>query len=408
MGKWNQRLSMEICIAIILFLTVKKIKASSYSCDETKKTVVIVDGCPNSAEKWREAAANKNCSANANQCTEPGKFVYHCVINAFVNQTLELCAYAQNIVSGYCTEYNERGNLIQSSIGTSCKTFNVKPCPTFYRSNEAYKYTGCYELVKPSTTIAVQTKSTTTQVTHIQTSTGKTRSIAIAGKASSNVSNRHGDIPENDDVMESPSGLLIPGIIIFSTFMIITACVLVIVTCKKNHTACFGKLKLNDDVDEEGAVIPSEGVPLTDKADADEIEMGDSVNLSIENLHLVQMETKEEKKVLAPSGQILEKGDGTSALFKVEEEDDIPDISINEKEKEEQECQRLFGIINGVLERIAILQHESSREVVQTIGDHYNDPLFLANERNEKIREECKVLESIEEYFKKEHTVTRE
>lgn len=407
MGKWNQRLSMEICIAIILFLTVKKIKAINYSCDETKKTVVIVDGCPNSAEKWREAAANKNCSANANQCTEPGKFVYHCVINAFVNQTLELCAYAQNIVSGYCTEYNERGNLIQSSIGTSCKTFNVKPCPTFYRSNEAYKYTGCYELVKPSTTIAVQTKSTTTQVTHIQTSTGKTRSIAIAGKASSNVSNRHGDIPENDDVMESPSGLLFPGIIIFSTFMIITACVLVIVTCKKNHTACFGKLKLNDDVDEEGAVIPSEGVPLTDKADADEIEMGDSVNLSIENLHLVQMETKEEKKVLVPSGQILEKGDGTSALFKVEE-DDIPDISINEKEKEEQECQRLFGIINGVLERIAILQHESSREVVQTIGDHYNDPLFLANERNEKIREECKVLESIEEYFKKEHTVTRE
>lgn len=42
-------------------------------------------------------------------------------------------------IAGYCTEYNERGNLIQSSIGTSCKTFNVKPCPIFYRSNEAYK-----------------------------------------------------------------------------------------------------------------------------------------------------------------------------------------------------------------------------------------------------------------------------
>lgn len=54
--------------------------------------------------------------------------------------------------------------------------------------------TGCYELVKTSITIAVQTKSTTTQVTHIQTSTGKTRSNAIAGKASSNVSYRHGDM----------------------------------------------------------------------------------------------------------------------------------------------------------------------------------------------------------------------
>lgn len=34
---------------------------------------------------------------------------------------------------------------------------------------------------------------------------------------------------------------------------------------------------------------------------ADEIEMGDSVNLSIENLHLVQMETKEGKVKLTLS-----------------------------------------------------------------------------------------------------------
>lgn len=54
--------------------------------------------------------------------------------------------------------------------------------------------TGCYELVKTSTAIAVQTKSTTTQVTRLQTSTGKTRSITIAGKASSNVSSRHGNM----------------------------------------------------------------------------------------------------------------------------------------------------------------------------------------------------------------------
>lgn len=34
--------------------------------------------------------------------------------------------------------------------------------------------------------------------------------------------------------------------------------------------------------------------------------------------------------------------------------------------------------------------------------------MFLVNERNEKIREECKVLELIEEYFKKEYIVIRE
>lgn len=54
--------------------------------------------------------------------------------------------------------------------------------------------TGCYELTKTSTTIAVQTKSTTNQVTHLPTSTCKTGSIAIAEKASSNVSNIHRDM----------------------------------------------------------------------------------------------------------------------------------------------------------------------------------------------------------------------
>lgn len=34
--------------------------------------------------------------------------------------------------------------------------------------------------------------------------------------------------------------------------------------------------------------------------------------------------------------------------------------------------------------------------------------MFLVNERNEKIIEECKVLELIEEYFKKEYIVIKE
>lgn len=60
----------------------------------------VVDDCPDSKGKWREAAARKNCAAYANQCSEPGKLLYHCVINVYVNQTLELCAYPQNIVLG--------------------------------------------------------------------------------------------------------------------------------------------------------------------------------------------------------------------------------------------------------------------------------------------------------------------
>lgn len=119
---YQARLTLHLCCCknktffLVFGLFSQKIKASSYSCDETKKTVVIVDGCPNSAEKWREAAAKKNCSANANQCTEPGKFVYHCVINAFVNQTLELCAYVQNIVSGMYSRDIKLNLLIKPSM----------------------------------------------------------------------------------------------------------------------------------------------------------------------------------------------------------------------------------------------------------------------------------------------------
>lgn len=60
----------------------------------------IVDICPVSEEEWRQAGARKNCTAFANQCSEPDKLVYHCVIDPYVNQLIEVCAYAQNIVLG--------------------------------------------------------------------------------------------------------------------------------------------------------------------------------------------------------------------------------------------------------------------------------------------------------------------
>lgn len=60
----------------------------------------IVDDCPVSEEEWRKAATRKNCSAYASQCDKPDRFVYHCVINTFVNETLEVCAYGKEILLG--------------------------------------------------------------------------------------------------------------------------------------------------------------------------------------------------------------------------------------------------------------------------------------------------------------------
>ena len=47
-----------------------------------------------------DAAARKNCSQYASQCHEPDKLEYHCVLNPYINETLEVCAYPVKIVKG--------------------------------------------------------------------------------------------------------------------------------------------------------------------------------------------------------------------------------------------------------------------------------------------------------------------
>lgn len=140
-----------LMVCIILHREAKTLVAGSNSCEVTRSTVQVVNGCPDSEERWREAAVMKKCDVPAKQCSEPERLVYHCVINPYVNQTLELCAYAQNIVGGKCTSYSSYGNVIQENWRTDCSTFKENACPQFYRSNVAYKYQGCYELIKKST-----------------------------------------------------------------------------------------------------------------------------------------------------------------------------------------------------------------------------------------------------------------
>ena len=74
------------------------IEPSCSSCPVSKETVNPVDSCPETEEEWRQAAERKNCFQHAAQCDEPGRLEYHCLINPYINQTLEVCAYPQNIV----------------------------------------------------------------------------------------------------------------------------------------------------------------------------------------------------------------------------------------------------------------------------------------------------------------------
>lgn len=146
--------------SVMYCLLLHTLQASSDSCHISKSTVQIVDNCPKSEKKWKQAAVKKNCEALASQCSEPERLEYHCVINPFINQTIEVCAYAQNIVLGYCTEYSTVENMIQQSAKTHCRSFQKNPCPIFYRSTEAYKYQDCYELTKRTAIVTEDREST--------------------------------------------------------------------------------------------------------------------------------------------------------------------------------------------------------------------------------------------------------
>ncbi|XP_062600195.1 uncharacterized protein LOC134261815 [Saccostrea cucullata] len=157
LGKARGLLVDSLLIHVILealminFLILKEVKCNSVSCPVSRQTMDIVPNCPTSESEWNKASQRKNCSAFASQCSEPNKLVCHCVINPFVNQTLEVCAYGMYIVLGYCTEYSYSGNIVQQNYDTDCSQFTQNPCPSGYHSTEAYKYPGCYELTKKST-----------------------------------------------------------------------------------------------------------------------------------------------------------------------------------------------------------------------------------------------------------------
>lgn len=144
-------------------------KSANVYCSEAVKTVKVVESCPTTKEKWEEAAIKKNCRNDAAQqnCTNANLFLYHCVINGYGNETLEVCAPRRVISSkiyfiyiskmyylfhyasviqvvnpvlflGFCTEFNVAGGVIQVHTAASC-TNTFPKCDAPYFSTDAYK-----------------------------------------------------------------------------------------------------------------------------------------------------------------------------------------------------------------------------------------------------------------------------
>lgn len=215
------RLLAVICI--VLHGIGKRTVALSNSCEVTRSTVQVVDGCPDSEEKWKERATIKDCAANASQCAEPERLVYHCVISPYVNHTLEVCAYAQNIVFGHCTSYSFSGNSILHNLRTNCSAFKEKPCPTFYRSDKAYNYPECYELTRKSTTVAYIPKT----MSNLDTT------IVPTILSSNGSSNTHEDKPVKEDMVT-----ITITCFVLVTLAIILSSVLIYLRRKKRKTFC--------------------------------------------------------------------------------------------------------------------------------------------------------------------------
>ncbi|XP_062598785.1 uncharacterized protein LOC134260184 [Saccostrea cucullata] len=106
-----------------------------------------VDSCPSNEDEKNKLARDKNCRRYWNlykhECNEdPLKFQYHCVINDYKNETIEVCGI-KTIIKGYCTEFNVKGGSIQAHFGYDCTKFDP-PCKSNYSSTEAYLYKPCY------------------------------------------------------------------------------------------------------------------------------------------------------------------------------------------------------------------------------------------------------------------------
>lgn len=129
------------------------------SCPLANKTAEIVSSCPQTDEEWEKAAKRKNCENITHLCQS---YIYHCVINAWMNATIEVCAPSRFIIGQLCTEFNFGGNKIQGNYNAKCQQ-----CPVTYNSSTAFKYRECYEYVKRPKEIPVSKPPKTTEATII-------------------------------------------------------------------------------------------------------------------------------------------------------------------------------------------------------------------------------------------------
>lgn len=163
--------ALGLLAPVLLLVQVHLCTSENRYCQEAVDSVTTVGSCPTTKAEWDAAARRKDCSriASTQKCSDVDKFVYHCVINGYRNQTLEVCAPLR-IIFGHCVEFNVGGGVIQDQRSAKCDDTFPK-CDNIYNSVDAYKYTDCYKLVSLGDTV-------------YSTTTSRTNTVATAAAAS--------------------------------------------------------------------------------------------------------------------------------------------------------------------------------------------------------------------------------
>ncbi|XP_056014803.1 uncharacterized protein LOC130052802 [Ostrea edulis] len=135
---------------------------SRISCKASLTTIMISAGCPSDSSTLGERKRALSCQTVHQNCTEPANFRYHCVLNEYANQSIEVCAVATSIIGNVCAEFNKGGEFVQEHYTTPV---NCSRCPFMYASSDAHQYQECYTNVKNDSSTSSSSKESVIEIT---------------------------------------------------------------------------------------------------------------------------------------------------------------------------------------------------------------------------------------------------
>nr|XP_022346067.1 uncharacterized protein LOC111138409 isoform X1 [Crassostrea virginica] len=145
-------------LVFLIYLSILTECVKAEDCLESPNTLKIVRRCPANGTEWEREAKIKNCSKihGINGCQ---KVEYHCLVNAYRNETIEICS-TPRIIQAFCPIYHE--NIPNQDYNRPCQNFSSPfNCSGPYNSTESYKWQICYEYVYNQSTDASQEKGHT-------------------------------------------------------------------------------------------------------------------------------------------------------------------------------------------------------------------------------------------------------